>query len=316
MQNQPVYPPPPLPQPRMVRPRPARRSRRNVCGCFVAGCLGLLGAPLLCMIVFLSVYLLLPPTQADIVLLGVDARPGQRYLTRTDSIMLVNLHPAQLDVSLLSIPRDVFIEVPGYGPQRINTINVLGEQEAEGTGGPSLVKASFKESFDVDVENYIRLDFEGFIALVDAVGGINIDVPKLIIDYEYPTFDGGVMTVQFDPGREHMNGERALQYARTRHQDDDYRRAERQQQVVDALVKKLSDPRQVIYWPRVLRVIHDHTDTDLSTWDMIRLGPTLLLGWPGRDHRVLEREDLIGTAAGYWIPDYERILPWIKDHFD
>jgi LCP family protein required for cell wall assembly len=209
----------------------------------------------------------------------------------------------------------VALYVPHYGEQRINTINMLGEMEHEGTG-PALMKASFQESFGIKVERYVRLDFKGFVALIDAVGGVELDVPKLIIDYEYPTADGGVMTVRFDPGREHMDGERALQYARTRHQDDDYQRAARQQQVVDALIKKLADPRRVVSWPRVWQAIQHHTDTDLSAWDVLKMGPALALGWPGRDQRVLQRDDLIGMSAGYWRPDYERLMPWVKAHFD
>ena len=290
-----------------------RRQPRKSC---LLGCLLLMVLPFSCMIIMLVSYILIPPDPADIVILGVDARPGQGYLTRTDTVMLLNITPGRLKVCLLSIPRDVFIHVPEYGDQRINTINVLGEQGAPGRGGPELIKASFKESFGVGVEYYVRLDFNGFVALIDAVGGVDIDVPKLIIDYDYPTADGGVMTVRFDPGRQHMNGERALQYARTRHQDDDYQRAERQQQVVDALIRRFTDPRQIAAWPDVWQAIHSNVDTDLSAWDMLRLGPALMLGWPGRDDRVWQRDDLIGMKAGYWVPDYDRVLPWIKKHFD
>lgn len=113
-----------------------------------------------------------------------------------------------------------------------------------------------------------------------------------------------------------MDGERALQYARTRHQDDDYQRAERQQQVVDALIRKLSNPAQVFRWPRALYVLRAHTDTDLSVWDLLEAGPALLLGWSGRESRVLERDDLIGMAAGYWVPDYDALAPWIAAQFD
>ncbi len=278
---------------------------------YFIGCLGVL--VLSCMICLL-IYIIFPPSPTDIVILGVDARPGQGYLTRADSIMLLNISPAA-NVTLLSIPRDVFIQVPGYGEQRINTINALGEQEELG-GGPHLMQASLDESFGISIDHYVRLDFNGFIALVDAVGGVDIEVPKLIIDYEYPTIDGGIMTVQFDPGEEHMNGERALQYARIRHQDSDYDRAARQQQVVNAVVAKLASPLGLIYWPKAWQTLHTHTQTDLGFWDMAQVGPALILGWSDRTHRVLQREDLIGMSAGYWIPDYENLLPWIKDHFD
>ena len=169
-------------------------------------------------------------------------------MTRTDSIMLLNVSPGR--ASRAVHPRDVFIDVPGYGAQRINTINVLGEQDAPGSG-PELVKASLYQSFGVEVEHYVRLDFDAFIELVDAVGGITIDVPRGR-DHEYPTPDGGVEHIRFEAGRQHMTGEEALKYARTRHQDDDYRRAERQQQVVDAGDRKLADPRAVFRWPQVV----------------------------------------------------------------
>lgn len=300
------YPPAPVPRLRRRMRRPLRRR-----GCLLAGCLAALAAPALCGCLLLAAYVLFPPEPVDVLLLGVDARPGQGYLTRTDSVMVLNITPGRASVSLLSIPRDVFIHVPGYGEQRINTINVLGEQD--GYGGPALLTASMAESFGIEVDHYARLDFAAFTALVDAVGGVEIDVPKRIVDYEYPTPEGGVMTVVFEPGRQHMNGERALQYARTRHQDDDFRRAERQQQVIDALVRKLVTAPQ--HWGQVMALLGDW-DTDLSTWDMLRLSPGLLVGWSGRDQRVLEREDLIGMRAGYWVPNYERLLPWIAEHFD
>lgn len=278
-------------------------------------CLVLMLAPLACIIIFLLGYFIFPPSPTDMVILGVDARPGEGYLTRTDAVILLNITPGKARITMLSIPRDVFIQVPNYGEQRINTINALGEQETRGSG-PELVKASFQESFGVKVENYIRLDFSGFVAVIDAVGGVDIQVPKLIIDYEYPTLDGGTITVRFDPGEQHMDGERALQYARTRHQDDDYQRAARQQQVVDALMEKLTNPLNVVQWPGVWRAIQKHTNTDLNTWDIIRLGPAVVLGWSGKNHRVLQREDLIGMKAGYWVPNYDQIMPWITKHFN
>lgn len=276
----------------------------------------LLLIPIVCFGSVLLLYFIVPPKPLDIVILGVDAREGEGWYTRTDSIMLLNITPRRLDVTLLSIPRDVFIRVPGYGEQRINTINVLGEQEARDTGGPALVKASLQESFGIEVDHYVRLDFDAFIELIDAVGGVTIDVPKRIVDYEFPTRDGGTMQIEFEPGRQKMDGERALQYARTRHQDDDYQRAARQQQVVDALVRKLANPLQVFNWPRIAYVLQSHTDTDLSVWNMLEVGPALLLGWSGRESRVLDRDDLIGMAAGYWVPDYDAILPWIEERFD
>lgn len=275
------------------------------------GCLALVLSPVICAGVLALLYLLFPPAPATLLILGVDARSGQEYATRADSILLLRIDPGGRRVSVLSIPRDVFIRVPGYGEQRINTLNVLGEQEAG--NGPALMQASLQETFGIVVDHSIRLDFSDFAALIDAAGGIDIDVPELIVDQAYPTPDGGTMTVRFEPGRQHLNGTQALQYARTRHQDDDFHRAARQQQIVDAFLKKLSDPRQIAQWPRVWKAVRSHTN--LSAWDMARLGPALLLGWPDRSQRVLEGQDLIELKKGYWIPNIPEIQPWIKAHF-
>src|SRR5690606_16210897 len=112
-------------------------------------------------------------------------------------------------------PRDLFINVPNYGMQRINTINVLAELDAIGSG-PSLLAQSIENNFGIGVDNYVRLDFHAFVALVDAVGGLNIEVPYNLIDYDFPTEDYGTMEVRFEQGWQHMDGERALIYARTR----------------------------------------------------------------------------------------------------
>ncbi|NDJ79203.1 MAG: LCP family protein [Chloroflexi bacterium] len=260
-------------------------------------------------------YWLFPPDAVNIVILGLDARPGEGDWTRTDSVMLLNVNPDDMRVSLLSIPRDVFISVPGEGEQRLNSINGMAESEQPGSG-PALVMASLEESFGVEVQHYIRLNFSGFEAIIDAVDGVEIDVPHAIRDEEYPTLDEGTIVVTFEPGLQHMDGERALQYARTRHQDSDFQRAARQQQVLDALVTKLSEPRAIFKWWRVWRALDKHTDSDLNWWDWIQISPALLRGWPEREDRVMEGEDVVAIRGGYWIPNYERITPWIQAHFD
>ncbi|HEX2620078.1 MAG TPA: LCP family protein, partial [Phototrophicaceae bacterium] len=231
-----LYTPPTLPM--------TRRSRRKQRGCLpvvlIAGVI-LFTVCTLCSIAGLTAYLLFPPPPLNVVVLGVDARPGEGYFTRTDVIMLAGIQPGGLKESLLSIPRDLFIDVPGYGQQRINTINSLGEQNASG-GGITLLQQAVEQDFDISTSRYVRLNFQGFVALIDAVGGVTIDVQQHIVDYNYPTVDGGTQMVEFQVGVQQMDGERALVYARTRHADDDYHRAARQQQVVSAVVGKLANP--------------------------------------------------------------------------
>jgi LCP family protein required for cell wall assembly len=260
----------------------------------------------------LLAYLVFPPPQTDILILGLDAREGEGYMARTDSIMLLGIDPAHLRASVLSIPRDVFIDVPGYGSQRINTINVLGEQDRQG-GGVDLLIESLAQDFGVNIDRYVRLNFQGFVELVDAVGGLTIDVERAIVDDFYPTEDGGVQTIRFDSGLQYMNGERALQYARTRYADDDYHRAARQQQVLSALLGNLANP---VRWPAVINVLNRHLDTNLTLWDMLRLAPPIVLNGGRFDQLVLNRDYLMGTADGVAVPDYSLILPWLESRFD
>lgn len=298
------------------RPTPTQRWRLRL----RRGCLRnlwlilfiLLMLPVFCCGVTLVLYLLFPPPPADLLILGLDARPGEGYLTRTDSIMLVGVNPPRLRVSLLSVPRDVFIDVPGYGMQRINTVNVLGEQEAEGRGAV-LLREAVAQNFGIGVDRYARMNFQGFIDLIDAVGGVSINVERSIADYAYPTIDGGTIEVRFEPGWQQMDGERALQYARTRHADDDYQRAARQQQVISAVSLKLLNP---LTWGGAAQVFTTSVDTDMNLWDMVTLAPTLILNAGNFDQLVIDRDYLTASAEGYTIPDYIKLDAWIADRFD
>jgi LCP family protein required for cell wall assembly len=301
VQNRPLY----------VVPRPTQKRR---------GCLRNL--PLVLFFLFivpifwcglcLVAYLVIPPPPLDVMVLGVDARPGEGLLTRTDSIVLVGLQPARLRVSMLSIPRDLFIDVPGYGLQRINAINVLGEMEAEGRG-PGLLTEAIQQSFGVSMDRYMRMDFQGFVELIDAVGGVTIDVERTVVDDFYPTIDGGTTSIRFEPGVQHMDGERALQYARTRHGDDDYQRAERQQQVISALSSKLLNP---VNWPSVANVVSRSVDTNVSLWDMALYAPTVVLNAGRFEREVIDRDFITAASDGSAIPDYGALAPWVNERFE
>lgn len=284
--------------------RPVRRGRRGRL------------LPLLFVILFplmlccgLS-FLFAPHT--DILVLGVDSREGEGWVARADSVMLVGVDPRRFGVTMMSIPRDLSIDVPGYGIQRVNTVNMLGEMEEPGYG-PDLTKAGIAQSFGVTPERYVRLDFNGFVRLIDAVGGVTINVERAIVDYAYPTADGGTMTVEFQTGSQHMDGERALIYARTRHADDDYMRASRQQQVVSALLGKMIVP---VYWPAVAGALAQTVDTDLNLWDIVTLAPPILIGGSRGERLVIDRGYITTTANGVAVPDYELIGPWLDAYFE
>jgi LCP family protein required for cell wall assembly len=296
-----------------IQPMSARRfGKRNGCLSNVL-LVGIVTFALFtfCTLGTLLFYVLLPPPPLDLLILGLDARPGETYATRTDAIMIMGIQPQSLRTSLLSIPRDIFIQVPNYGSQRINTINVLGEQDAAGQGVP-LIQQSIAQSFDLQTDRYVKLNFQAFVALVDAVGGVTIDVPKAITDYQFPTANGGTMVASFDPGVQTMDGERALIYARTRHADDDYQRAGRQQQVLSALAGKLVNP---LHWGAAIRIVNQNMETNLNLIDMARYAPAIVLHGGQFETLVIDREYILPGSNGA-VPNYDKLAPWIDERFD
>ncbi len=267
--------------------------------------------PFFCCGISLLVYLVFPPPAVNILILGTDGRASEGFMSRTDSIMLVGVKPSQLRLSLLSIPRDIFIEVPDFGSQRINTINLLAEQEQRGTG-PNLVMEAISQDFGIRLNRYVRLDFNGFAQLVDSVGGITVDVEHTIIDDQYPTENCGVEYIKFDVGVQQMDGKRALIYARTRHADDDYHRTARQQQVISALFAKLVNP---LRWPAAITVLKSSVDTNLTVFDMYTMVIPALLNRGRYDTLVVDRDYIKGSSEGHAVPDYEKLLPWLKERF-
>jgi LCP family protein required for cell wall assembly len=237
-----------------------------------------------------TIYVIAPPPRTNVLVLGLDARPGEGYVTRSDTIILATVDPDQPYVGMLGIPRDLYLNIPGYGENRINAAHILGESEYEG-GGVDLAEQTIEENFGVEVHRTLRMNFQAFVAIVDAAGGLDINVEDYIYDDLYPTPDFGTMVIEFQPGLQHMDGERALIYARTRHGASDFERAERQQQVIAALVQKLANP--VNWWrlPGVYLAFTTNVDTDLTIIDAILLAPAVAwVGPDGIDRQVLTRE--------------------------
>jgi LCP family protein required for cell wall assembly len=259
----------------------------------------------------LIAYLVFPPAPLNILVVGVDGRGNEGFLSRTDSIMILGVDSRRLRVNVLSIPRDLFINTPGYGLQRINTINMLGEEKQKGDG-PELLSAAIQQSFGIHIDRYVRLNFQSFIDLINAVGGVTIDVDRAIVDDAYPTDDYGTIRVRFDSGVQQMDGERALIYARTRHADDDYHRASRQQQVLAALMARLANPAR---WPAALRVLNGSVDTNLNIWDFVSSAPPVILNLGRFDQLVIDPKYSVGTKEGHALPNYKLLDQWLQGRF-
>ena len=255
----------------------------------------------------------------NVLVLGLDRRPEQGDVVRSDVMMVVTADPGRPQLGLLSIPRDLYVDIPGYGKSRINTAHLFGERDAPG-GGPDLAMATVAESFRVPVRHYVRVDFDAFRAVVDAVGGIDVVVEERIVDNAYPTEDYGTKRIEIPAGPQHMDGERALQYVRSRHGASDFERAERQQKVMQALVRRLSSPAAWPRLPAVVAALGRHVETNLGPAEMVQLSVTALrVGPDGVEHHVIDREMTrpwtTPTGGAVLLPRWDAIDPLVERMF-
>jgi LCP family protein required for cell wall assembly len=220
---------------------------------------------------------------------------------------------------MLSIPRDLLVTLPDGSAGRVNTAHFFAEANEPGSG-PAAAMNTIRSNFGVDVHRYVRFDLVGFVRIVDALGGVWLDVPEPLIDYEYPTYDYGTRVVSFEAGRQHLDGELALAYARIRHGSSDFARAERQQLVVQALFRRVLSPAAWVRFPLVAAAVADSVDTDLGLIDLARLAPTLLRAGPdGLDRRVIQGSMVepftTEGGAAVQLPVWEAINPVLLEMF-
>jgi LCP family protein required for cell wall assembly len=258
---------------------------------------------------------LLTSTPATILVMGTDGSAGRPGARRSDSIMLVRTDPRKHRLAFLSIPRDLRVEVPGYGSAKINAANQVG--------GPTLALRTVKSLTGLQVNHIALVDFDRFRELIDAVGGIEVTVPKAILSNR---FDCPLKTAQecadwpgwrFAKGRHHMDGRRALVYSRIRENrldpsETDFDRARRQQQVIQATADKVTSLGTALRLPFVGSDIVKPLATDLSAGQLLQLGwayfradPGKALhcrlggepGYAGGESVILGSEDNLATVA-------------------
>lgn len=176
--------------------------------------------------------------QVNVLLVGVGGE-GHDGEDLADTIMVAMIRPEEKQVAFLSIPRDLFVEVPDSEIwQRINAVHAIGEKKNEQHGGPKLLQQKVEEILDISIHYYARADFAAFKHIIDEVGGVEVTIEKSFFDYLHE--------ISFPAGTERMNGERALAYIRARYvegpEGGDFKRAERQQHVLIAIRDKVFSP--------------------------------------------------------------------------
>lgn len=212
----------------------------------------------------------------NVLLVGVGGE-GHEGPNLTDTLMVASIRPSDNAIALLSIPRDLLVPVEGHGWRKINSVNAFAEAANPGSGGAAVRKA-VEGLLGIDVPYYVRIDFEGFREIIDATGGVDVHVDRSFTDYTYPTYQYGIQKVSFEEGWQHLNGEQALQFARSRHgtngEGSDFARARRQQKVISALKEKLTSVktyRNPVTITNMLGALQSNISTNLHLGEMLRL---------------------------------------------
>ncbi|MCA1060807.1 LCP family protein [Rossellomorea aquimaris] len=199
--------------------------------------------------------------KVNVLLLGVDSRGEEQ--SRTDTIMIAQYDPENEKARLVSLMRDIYVDIPDHGKWKLNTSYFLG--------GPELLRQTLKENFDIDVQYYALVDFKGFQNVVDvlAPNGIEMNVEKPMSEK---------INVSLEPGLQTLDGEELLGYARFRHDaEGDFGRVERQQKVINALKDELLSLNGVSKLPKLMGTISPYIETNIGGMDRIGLVKEFIL---------------------------------------
>ena len=222
-----------------------------------------------------------PYGQVNILLLGSDSRPDSRGF-RTDSISWVSLNPRDGYVSIISFPRDMYVDIPGMASNRINV--------PFGRGGFDLLADTFELNFGVRPDHYILVEFDTFTTLINNLGGINVQAARNLTDscarWVNPTGECSV-----GPGLVHMDGDTALWYVRSRYSSNDIDRARRAQEVIEATFKRLMSLDALLMVPDLYNVYRNSVQTDLKLGDVLPLIPLA--------SRIYEEGDIRNYVIGF-----------------
>ncbi len=266
-----------------------------------------------------------PQTEpVTILLLGLDHRPTDTTSPRSDTMILVRIDPTTKKVAMLSIPRDLWVTIPGLTEatkDRINSAYGYGVDNHLPGGGPAMAKAVIKYNLGIKVDYFAEVQFTGFQKIVDTLGGINVDVPKPLEDNQFPTVDNGLTRLLVFGGIQHMDGTTALEYARSRHQDSDLGRNRRQQQVLLAIKEKGLDIATLGKIDELLNDLKDSIRTDLNSDQIISLvtmAPSIPSGNITQTSIGLDMVTetiLPDSGADVLIPNWDKIRPMVAQLF-
>lgn len=225
-----------------------------------------------------------PPPEWDgtsrytVLVMGMDRRPAEHNLlnTRADAMILVSYDPATGSIGLFHIPRDIHLPLLDTGVfVRVNTLVQLGEQRMAGYG-PYYAMETISRNLGIQIDAFLLFDFTAFITVIDAMGGIAMNVPVSISDPTFPDMNYGYDPFFIRAGWQVLDGRTALKYARTRHGDNDMLRGQRQMDVMKAVFERLKEPtvlqQMLLQAPRLVNQLRNNVVTNVPFEQLTFLG--------------------------------------------
>ena len=235
--------------------------------------------------------------KATILVMGVDVREDD--VGRSDTLMVATVDPHTDQATLLSIPRDTRVRIYGYGYDKINA--------AYAFGGEPLTEKTVENFLGIDIDHYVIVNVHSFVKIIDAIGGVDIYVPKRMY-YEDPWDDDGGLLIDLYPGQQHMDGKTAVTYVRYRDEEGDIGRVKRQQQFMEACLDKVTSPEIITHIPEIIREVMYAVETDMSFRELLELAGTLKAAQSnGLVTDMVPGYPLYIDDISYWIPDVEEI---------
>ena len=225
-----------------------------------------------------SAPLSMDPAIINIALLGSDRRPSWTGFN-TDVIIILSVNPELGEVSMLSIPRDLYVYLPGYGMQRINTAFSIGDRVNYPGGGPALFADTVRYNFGIPIHHYAKVEMNGFSRIIDTVGGVDVNVTCSYRDWRLkspaldPEKEQNWHLYTVSTGVRNMDGDLALWYARSRKLSSDFDRGRRQQEVLRALYREILSLGLIPRIPALYGDLRDSVTTDMALAELLSLAP-------------------------------------------
>lgn len=208
----------------------------------------------------------------NILVMGTDARPGETT-SRADSMMIVTIDSVHDDIKITSLARDTLVTIPGHGKSKLTHAYAYGKED--------LLIRTVENNFDIDIDEFVKINFQSFMAIIDSIGGVTVDVTqnelaelnKFIPEtYSWSTNKNkGEMELVKSAGTQKLNGYQALSYARIRHNDSAFGRDNRQRMIVSSIMKEVKNT-SILKYPLLLKAAAPYIDSSMSPTKMIKLG--------------------------------------------